>query len=248
MRITDCALVAAATLSNRYITDRFLPDKAIDLMDEAASRLRMEVESKPEEIDELDRRIIQLKIEREALQKENDDASQGPAGELRRSSPSSSSNRRADQPLAGREGQDQAEPSSRKSSTQARLELEQAQRAGDLATAGELRYGTIPELEKQLEEAARTDRGAMLREEVTDEDIAAVVSRWTGIPVDKMLEGEREKLLAMEELLGKRVIGQDEAVEPCRTRCAARAPGCRTRTGRSAASCSSGPPASARPS
>ena len=214
VRITDSALVSAATLSNRYITDRFLPDKAIDLMDEAASRLRMEVESKPEEIEGLDRRIIQLKIEREALKMEKDAASKDRLANL-------------ESELAGLEEQSAAlttrwqaekqkiagEGKLKEQLDAARLELEQAQRAGDLAKAGELQYGRIPALEKQLAEAAAASEGAMLREEVTSEDIAAVVSRWTGIPVDKMLSGEREKLLAMEETIGKRVIGQAAAVE-----------------------------------
>ncbi|MDX3899083.1 MAG: ATP-dependent chaperone ClpB [Sphingobium sp.] len=218
VRITDGAIVSAATLGNRYITDRFLPDKAIDLMDEAASRLRMEVESKPEEIETLDRRIIQLKIEREALKKESDQASKDRLAAL-------------EEDLANLE-QQSAELTSRWQAEKdkiageakikerldaARLELEQAQRAGDLGRAGELSYGTIPQLEKQLAEAEGAAAGAMLREEVTSEDIAAIVSRWTGIPVDKMLEGEREKLLAMEAELGKRVIGQADAVKAVST-------------------------------
>jgi ATP-dependent Clp protease ATP-binding subunit ClpB len=214
VRITDAAIVAAATLSNRYITDRFLPDKAIDLMDEAASRIRMEVESKPEEIENLDRRIIQLKIEREALKKEPDKASKDRLAKL-------------EEELANLEQQSaelttrwQAEKDKiageakiKEQLDQARLELEQAQRSGDLAKAGELQYGRIPELEKQLAEAGQQTKGAMLREEVTDQDIAAVVSRWTGIPVERMMEGEREKLVHMEEAIGKRVIGQAEAVK-----------------------------------
>jgi ATP-dependent Clp protease ATP-binding subunit ClpB len=214
VRITDGALVAAATLSNRYITDRFLPDKAIDLMDEAASRIRMEVESKPEEIENLDRRIIQLKIEREALKKEQDAASKERL-------------KRLEEELANLEQQSSeltqrwqaekekitAEAKIKEQLDAARIELEQAQRNGDLAKAGELQYGRIPDLEKQLAEAQAAVKGAMLREEVTAEDIAAVVSRWTGVPVERMLEGEREKLLQMEKLIGKRVIGQDEAVK-----------------------------------
>jgi ATP-dependent Clp protease ATP-binding subunit ClpB len=196
VRITDGALVAAATMSNRYIADRFLPDKAIDLMDEAASRIRMEVESKPEEIEILDRRIIQLKIEQAALSKENDAASQDRLGNLEKE-------------LSELE-QQSTELTTRWQNE--RIELEQAQRAGDLAKAGELSYGKIPELERKLAEAADATEGAMLREEVTDEDIASVVSRWTGIPIDKMMEGEREKLLAMEEHIGKRVIGQSDAI------------------------------------
>ncbi|MFL6731843.1 MAG: ATP-dependent chaperone ClpB, partial [Sphingomicrobium sp.] len=214
VRITDAAIVAAATLSNRYITDRFLPDKAIDLMDEAASRIRMEVESKPEEIENLDRRIIQLKIEREALKKEQDRASKDRLAKL-------------EEELANLEQQSaelttrwQAEKEKiageakiKEQLDAARLELEQAQRNGDLAKAGELQYGRIPQLEKQLADAQVASKGAMLREEVTDQDIAGVVSRWTGIPVERMMEGEREKLLQMEALIGARVIGQEDAVK-----------------------------------
>ena len=214
VRITDSALVSAATLSNRYITDRFLPDKAIDLMDEAASRIRMEVESKPEEIETLDRRIIQLKIEREALRKESDAASkdrlktlEGDLAALEEQSAELTARWQAEKEKI------HAEAKIKEQLDAAKLQLEQAQRSGDLAKAGELSYGVIPGLERQLEEAQAASSSAMLREEVTSEDIAAVVSRWTGIPVDKMLEGEREKLLAMEEALGKRVIGQKEAVE-----------------------------------
>src|SRR5688572_29274081 len=215
VRITDGAIVAAATLSNRYIADRFLPDKAIDLMDEAASRIRMEVESKPEEIEVLDRRIIQLKIEEMALAKESDRASKDRLAALR-------------EELANLEQQSSelttrwqnerdkiaAEGKLKEALDAARLELEQAQRAGDLAKAGELSYGRIPELERQLAEAEAADTSNMLlREEVTADDIAAVVSRWTGVPVDRMMEGEREKLLKMEATIGQRVIGQEQAVE-----------------------------------
>jgi len=214
VRITDSALVSAATLSNRYITDRFLPDKAIDLMDEAASRIRMEVESKPEEIESLDRRIIQLKIEREALKKESDAASKDRLKTLE------SDLAGLEEQSAGLTGRWQAEKEKihaeariKEQLDAARLQLDQAQRSGDLAKAGELSYGVIPGLERQLEDAQAVSSSAMLREEVTSEDIAAIVSRWTGIPVDKMLEGEREKLLAMEETIGQRVIGQREAVE-----------------------------------
>ncbi len=213
VRITDGAIVAAATLSNRYIADRFLPDKAIDLMDEAASRLRMEVESKPEEIEALDRRTMQLKIEREALRRETDAASQERLVAL-------------DAELGGLEEQSaaltarwQAEKEKLAGATRikeqldaARLEVEQAQRAGNYARAGELTYGTVPDLERQLAEAEAVNASAMLREEVTSEDIAAVVSRWTGVPVDKMLSGEREKLLGMEAALRRMVIGQDPAL------------------------------------
>ncbi|GIX19009.1 ATP-dependent chaperone ClpB [Erythrobacter cryptus] len=214
VRITDGAIVAAAKLSDRYIQNRFLPDKAIDLMDEAASRIRMEVESKPEEIEALDRRIIQLKIEEQALQKESDAASKDRLAALR-------------EELANLEQQSAelttrwqnerekiaAEGRIKEALDAARLELEQAQRDGDLARAGELTYARIPELERQLAEAQSQSANAMLREEVTEEDIASVVSRWTGIPVDKMMAGEREKLLKMEEYLGRRVIGQSQAIE-----------------------------------
>ncbi|WP_334185738.1 ATP-dependent chaperone ClpB [Novosphingobium sp.] len=213
VRITDAALVAAATLSNRYITNRFLPDKAIDLMDEAASRIRMEVESKPEEIEKLDRRIIQLKIEEMALAKETDEASKDRLVNLR-------------EELANLEQQSSelttrwqnerdkiaAEGKIKEQLDAARVELDQAQRLGDLAKAGELAYGTIPSLERKLSEAQAQAGNALLREEVTEDDIAGVVSRWTGVPVDKMLEGEREKLLKMEEVIGARVIGQKDAV------------------------------------
>ncbi|SDD12380.1 ATP-dependent Clp protease ATP-binding subunit ClpB [Sphingomonas sp. YR710] len=213
VRITDGAIVAAATLSHRYITDRFLPDKAIDLMDEAASRLRMEVESKPEEIENLDRRIIQLKIEREALKKETDAASKDrltnlehELADLEEQSAALTTRWQAEKEKIN------AEAKLKEQLDAARLELEQAQRRGDLGRAGEISYGVIPGLERELAEAQGAAAGAMLREEVTGEDIAGVVSRWTGIPVDKMLEGEREKLLHMEEALGKRVIGQADAV------------------------------------
>ena len=215
VRITDSAIVSAATLSNRYITDRFLPDKAIDLVDEASSRLRMEVDSKPEEIDELDRKIIQLKIEREALKKETDKASQDRLGKLEidladleeKSAELTRIWQSEKDELAGAQ-------KVKENLDAARMDLVRAQRDGDLARAGELAYGIIPDLEKKLEDDVKNDGtgNRMVDEEVTDNDIAAIVSRWTGIPVDKMLEGEREKLLQMEEMLGTRVIGQEEAV------------------------------------
>ena len=212
VRITDGALVAAATLSNRYITDRFLPDKAIDLVDEAAARLRMEVDSKPEEIDELDRRIMQLKIEREALRKETDEAAKDRLGKLqselaqqeRESADLTSVWQAEKEKLAGSQKLKEA-------LDQARIELEIAQREGHLERAGELAYGAIPDLEQQLNE--QPDIGQrLLNEVVKDSDIAAVISRWTGIPVDKMLAGEREKLLGMEARLGARVVGQEAAI------------------------------------
>ncbi len=213
VRITDGSIVAAARLSDRYIQNRFLPDKAIDLMDEAASRIRMEVESKPEEIETLDRRIIQLKIEESALQKEDDVASKErleallkELAELEQESSELTTRWQNERDKIEAEGKIKEELDA------ARLELEQAQREGDLAKAGELSYGTIPALEKRLEEAEDLNEDALLREEVTEEDIASVVSRWTGIPIDKMMEGEREKLLDMENILGKRVIGQKDAI------------------------------------
>jgi len=213
VRITDSAIVAAATLSNRYITDRFLPDKAIDLMDEAASRLRMEVDSKPEAIDELDRRIVQLKIEREALKKESDPASRDRLERLvkeleeleQRSAELTAQWRAEKDKLAGAQ-------KLKEKLEQARAELEIVQRRGDWSRAGELTYGVIPELERKLKEVESAEAGRMLEEAVTEEHIAAVVSRWTGIPVDKMLSGEREKLLNMEQNLRRRVVGQDEAI------------------------------------
>ena len=215
VRITDGAIVAAATLSNRYITDRFLPDKAIDLVDEASSRLRMVVDSKPEEIDELDRRIIQLKIEREALKKESDKGSRERLEKLEEELAELEDKSAELTEIWQAEKETLADSQKVKEELEAaRMALERAQRDGDLAKAGELAYGIIPDLEKKLADAAEHDGddARMLDEEVTDSDIASVVSRWTGIPVDKMLEGEREKLLHMEEMLGERVIGQDEAV------------------------------------
>ena len=213
VRIADNAIVAAATLSNRYIADRFLPDKAIDLMDEAASRIRMEVESKPEEIEGLDRRIIQLKIEEQALAKETDQASRDRLEALREDL-ANLEQQSAELTTRWQNERDKiaSEGKIKEQLDAARVELEQAQRAGDYAKAGELTYSRIPALEKSLEDAQGQSNNALLREEVTSEDIAAVVSRWTGIPVDRMMEGERDKLLKMEEVIGKRVIGQKDAV------------------------------------
>ncbi|MCJ2183942.1 ATP-dependent chaperone ClpB [Novosphingobium sp. 1949] len=213
VRITDAALVAAATLSNRYITNRFLPDKAIDLMDEAASRIRMEVESKPEEIEKLDRRIIQLKIEELSLGKESDEASKDRLVHLR-DELANLEQQSSELTTRWQNERDKiaAEGKIKEQLDKARTDLEQAQRSGDLARAGELSYGTIPSLEKQLADAHEQSANALLREEVTEDDIAGVVSKWTGVPVDKMLAGEREKLLKMEEVIGKRVIGQRQAV------------------------------------
>ena len=218
VRITDGALVAAATLSNRYIADRFLPDKAIDLMDEAASRIRMEVESKPEEIEALDRRILRLKIEREALRRETDPASVDRLGTLEADLADLEEQSAAlTARWQGEKDKIAAEAKLKEQLDAARIALDQAQRSGDLARAGELSYGTIPGLQKQLEEAQGQTKSAMLREEVTADDIAGVVSRWTGIPVDRMLAGERDKLLHMEEAIGRRVIGQADAVRAVST-------------------------------
>jgi len=218
VRISDSALVAAATLSNRYITDRFLPDKAIDLMDEAASRLRMQVDSKPEELDELDRRIMQLKIEREALKKETDQASQDRLEKLELDLA------RLEEDAGALTARWQSEKQKlglaadiKKKLDDARNELAIAQRKGEFQRAGELAYGVIPGLEKELEAAEGKEgdksAGDLVQEVVTPDQIAHVVSRWTGIPVDKMLEGEREKLLRMEDELAKSVVGQGEAVQ-----------------------------------
>ncbi|WP_409019771.1 ATP-dependent chaperone ClpB [Brevundimonas vesicularis] len=217
VRISDSAIVAAATLSNRYITDRFLPDKAIDLVDEAASRVRMAVDSKPEALDEIDRRLVQLKIEREALKKEDDTASrqrleklEDEIIDLEAQSENMTAAWKAAKDKVGQSAQ------LRETLDRLRLELTNAQRSGDLARASEIAYGQIPQLERQLEEAEANEeqKASALAAEVVDaEQIAAVVSRWTGVPVDKMLEGEREKLLVMEDALRHRVVGQDDALE-----------------------------------
>jgi ATP-dependent Clp protease ATP-binding subunit ClpB len=217
VRISDSAIVAAATLSNRYITDRFLPDKAIDLIDEAASRVRMAVDSKPEALDEIDRRLVQLKIEREALKKESDHASQqrlekleDEIADLEGQSDDMTARWKSEKDKVGQGAQ------LRETLDRLRAELAAAQRAGDLGRASEIAYGQIPQLERQLAEAEAAEKpaeGPLTPEVVDAEQIAAVVSRWTGVPVDKMLEGEREKLLKMEDELGRRVVGQDEALE-----------------------------------
>jgi ATP-dependent Clp protease ATP-binding subunit ClpB len=225
VRIADGAIVAAATLSNRYITDRFLPDKAIDLMDEAAARLRMQVDSKPEELDELDRRIIQLKIEAEALKKEADEASKARLKALNKEL-AELEGRSAELTAAWRAEKDKLASTTevKEQLDRLRAELADAERRGDLGRASELKYGQIPELEKRLAEADaasdahaaqdQTDgKASMVKEVVDEEQIAAIVSRWTGVPVDKMLEGEREKLLKMEDALRSRVVGQDDALE-----------------------------------
>ncbi len=215
VEINDPALVAAATLSHRYITDRNLPDKAIDLMDEAASRIRMEIDSKPEAMDKLDRKLIQLKIEREALKKETDDASkkrletlEGEIEVLERDY------NELDEIWKAEKAAVQGSQHIKEELDRARMEMETARRAGDLARMSELQYGRIPELEKQLEAADEVENTEtkLLRNKVTEAEIAEVVSKWTGIPVSKMMEGEREKLLQMEEHIHKRVIGQNEAI------------------------------------
>ncbi|MBM3632691.1 MAG: ATP-dependent chaperone ClpB [Alphaproteobacteria bacterium] len=214
VRISDGAIVAACTLSNRYISDRFLPDKAIDLMDEAASRIRMIVDSKPEEIDELDRRIIQLKIEREALKRETDKASQErlqkletELADLEEKSLNLSSVWRAEKEILNQAQKLKEQLDSLRS------ELDMAQRKGDLARAGQIMYGLIPDLETKLLDIESKQTQRSLKEEVTEQDIAAIVERWTGIPVEKMLTGEKDKLLGMEASLHQRVIGQDEAIK-----------------------------------
>ena len=213
VRISDSALVAAATLSHRYITDRFLPDKAIDLMDEAASRLRMEVDSKPEELDALDRDILQKQIEAEALRKEDDAASKDRLEKLEKEL-SELSERSAEMTARWQAERDKLEGARdlKEKLDAARNDLDAAKRAGNLAKAGELSYGIIPQLEKQLAEAEKAEGDVMVEEAVRPEQIAEVVERWTGIPTSKMLEGEREKLLRMEDELAKRVIGQRQAV------------------------------------
>src|SRR6187401_1696604 len=215
VRITDSALVAAAQLSNRYITDRFLPDKAIDLMDEAASRLRMQVDTKPDELDSIDREIVRLKIEQEALKKESDPGSRERLKNLEKELVS------LEKQSADLTARWQAEKSKLSDAQKLKTELDHlrsefanAQRKGEYQRAGELGYGKIPELEKKLKEIeGKGDAGAMVEEAVTADHVAQVVSRWTGVPVDRMLEGEKDKLLRMEEMIGKRVIGQTEAVK-----------------------------------
>jgi ATP-dependent Clp protease ATP-binding subunit ClpB len=218
VKILDSALVAAATLSNRYITDRFLPDKAIDLVDEASARLRMQVDSKPEELDEIDRRIMQLKIEEQALQKETD---AGSKERLKRLAKELASLEEESAALTQRWQAEKSKLSDAQSIKAqldaARVELANVQRKGDYQRAGELTYGKIPELEKKLADVENKSGSAMVDEAVTPDHVAQVVSRWTGVPVDRMLEGEREKLLRMEEAIGKRVIGQEEAVKAVST-------------------------------
>jgi ATP-dependent Clp protease ATP-binding subunit ClpB len=218
VKILDSALVAAATLSNRYITDRFLPDKAIDLVDEASARLRMQVDSKPEALDEVDRRIMQLKIEEQALQKETD---AGSKERLKRLTKELAALEEESASLTQRWQAEKSKLSDAQSIKAqldaARVELANVQRKGDYQRAGELTYGKIPELEKKLTEVENKSGSAMVEEAVTPDHVAQVVSRWTGVPVDRMLEGEREKLLRMEEAIGRRVIGQEEAVKAVST-------------------------------
>lgn len=216
VNITDPAIVAAATYSHRYITDRQLPDKAIDLIDEAASQIRMEIDSKPESLDKLDRRLIQLKIEREALKKESDDASKKRLGDLEDTIQELEKNHADLEDLwKAEKALFQGATQIKESLEQAKIELESARRTGDLTRMSELQYGKIPELEKQLRQVtdAETQETKLVRNKVTEEEIAEVVSKWTGIPVAKMLEGEREKLLHMEAALHRRLIGQNEAVD-----------------------------------
>jgi ATP-dependent Clp protease ATP-binding subunit ClpB len=219
VRITDSALVAAATLSNRYITDRFLPDKAIDLVDEAAARLKMQVDSKPEELDSLDREIIRLKIEQEALKKESDAGSKSRLQALEKELADLEEKSAALTARWSAEKNKLSNAQKLKSELEAlRIELANAQRRGEYQRAGELAYGRIPELEKKLAEIeAKENAGEMMEEAVTANHIAQVVSRWTGVPVDRMLEGEKEKLLKMEDMLSKRVVGQAEAVRAVAT-------------------------------
>src|SRR5205085_1140280 len=215
VRIKDAALVAAAVLSNRYIADRFLPDKAIDLVDESAARLRTEIDSMPAELDEILRRIMQLEIEREALKKETDAASQERLTKLEREVADLKSNSSALQAQWQNEKEAvQRLRSLREQLEHTKLEIEQAERAYDLNRVAELRYGKLRELEQQLAASNQTSTGPrLLKEEVDEEDIAEVVSRWTGVPVSKLMEGETQKLLHLESELHQRVIGQDEAVE-----------------------------------
>ena len=251
VEITDPAIVAAATLSHRYITDRQLPDKAIDLIDEAGSQIRMEIDSMPEEMDKLDRRLIQLKIEREALKKESDEASkkrladlEAEIGKLEREFSD------LDEIWKSEKAAVQGTAHIKEELDRARVEMETARRAGDLARMSELQYGRIPELEKQLAAAneAEGNENQLLRNKVTEEEVADIVSKWTGIPVSRMLEGERDKLLKMERRSRSGWSVRRRPCAPCPTPSVVPVPGCPIQTGRSARSCSSGPPASARPS
>lgn len=254
VEITDPAIIAAAELSQRYITDRFLPDKAIDLIDEAASRIKMEIDSKPEVMDKLDRRIIQLKIEREAVKKETDEASlkrlaliEEEINKLEKEYADYDEILKAEK--AGVEGSKHIKEEIEK----VRLEMDEAKRRGDFQKMSELMYGKLPELEKALaaddqkETKLETDHPKLLRTHVDAEEIAEVVSRATGIPVSKMMQGERDKLLHMEDYLHKRVVGQHEAIVAFPRQSAVRVPGCPIRTGHTVHSCSLGRPVSVRP-
>lgn len=251
VQINDSALVAAATLSDRYITSRFLPDKAIDLVDEAASRLRMEIDSRPVEIDELQRAVDRLKMEELNLAKETDEASRQRLDRLRKDLADKQ------EQLTGLVARWDKEKASlnrvggiKERIDQLRGEAERAQRDGDLETSARLTYGEIPALEKQLEEASEDaeNRDAMVKEEVGPDDVADVVASWTGIPAGRLLEGETAKLLRMEDELGGGSSARRPPSAPCRTRCAAPARASPTRTAPPARSCSSARPASARPS
>src|SRR5207247_2652865 len=219
VRITDSALVAAAMLSHRYITDRYLPDKAIDLIDEAAARLKMQVDSKPEELDSIDREVVRLKIEQEALRKESDPGSKERLKRLEKEL-AALEKRSADLTARWKAEKDKLSDAQKLKTEldHLRVELANAQRKGEYQRAGELAYGRIPEIEKKLKNIeAAEGKGAMVEEAVTADHVAQVVSRWTGVPVERMLEGEKEKLLRMEEQLGKRVTGQAEAVKAVST-------------------------------
>ena len=255
VRIKDAALVAAAVLSNRYITDRFLPDKAIDLVDEAAARLRTEIDSMPAELDETRRRIMQLEIEREALRKEKDAASKERLAQAGKGAGRPEGRiRRAHRALAGaRRTPCERLRQLREQVEQTKVEIEQAERQYDLNRAAELKYGKLAALERQLQEASdkfakQQAQSRLIKEEVDEEDIAEVVSRWTGVPVTKLLEGEMQKLLHLEDELHKRVVGQDEAVTAVAEAVIRARSGLEgSQPARSAASSFSAPPASARP-
>ena len=244
VEIRDSALVAAA-VSDRYVSDRFLPDKAIDLVDEAASRLRMQIDSSPVELDEAERRARQIEIELAAMVNEPDDVRAPLEREL------AEAKARRDE-LAARWSREkdglQRVAEIKKQIDELRMEAEREERLGNLGRVAEIRYGVLPELEKELAEREQPSEAPMVKEEVDEDDIAAVVASWTGIPASRLLEGEVEKLIHMEERLHQRVVGQEEAVEAVSMHFAALAPVSRTPTGRSARSSSSGRPASARPS
>jgi ATP-dependent Clp protease ATP-binding subunit ClpB len=254
VRITDSAMVAAAVLSNRYITERFLPDKAIDLVDEAASRMRIELDSMPTELDELERRRVQLEIEREALRKEKDDSSRARLEALERELADISEDATALRTQWETEKSAIAELRKTKTELeQLQHDVETAEREADLARAAELKYGRLPELHARLreQETGITDSAGtrrLLKEEVDADDIARIVASWTGIPVTRLLEGEQAKLIQMEERLHDRVVGQERRSPPSPTRSAVPVPASRTRSDPSGRSSSSAPRASGRPS